>query len=150
MDNSFSKQILLAIMRNMPFWEKIISLSFDHRDKFDKERERIIIYPKIDDIVLIEGDDNYSTIFFTTSYGKSINAINNTSHLRFAKTLKYFDERLEEYGCFFRCNKGAIVNLRHVSLLKYRTVYLNYFDKAIYLSADSVNSFKEAMARLYS
>ena len=137
-------------MRNMPFWEKIVTLSFDHRDKLDNERERIIIYPKVDDIILIEGDDNYSTMYFSTSYGHSIHKINNTGQLRFSKTLKYFDEKFAEYGCFFRCNKGAIVNLRHVSLLKYRTVYLRHIDKAIFLSADSVTSFKQAMLRLHS
>ena len=136
-------------MRNMPFWEKIVTLSFDHRDKFD-ERERIIIYPKVDDIILIEGDDNYSTMHFTTAYGLSINKINNTGQLRFAKTLKYFEEKFEEYGCFFRCNKSSIVNLRHVSLLKYRTVYLRHIDKAIFLSSDSVTAFKHAMTKLHS
>ncbi len=137
-------------MRNMPFWEKIVTLSFDHRDKFDNERERIIIYPKVDDIILIEGDDNYSTMHFTTAYGVSINKINNTGQLRFAKTLKYFEEKFEEYGCFFRCNKSSIVNLRHVSLLKYRTVYLRHIDKAIFLSSDSVTAFKHAMTKLHS
>lgn len=137
-------------MRNMPFWEKIVTLSFDHRDKFDNERERIIIYPKVDDIILIEGDDNYSTMHFSTSYGRSIHKINNTGQLRFAKTLKYFEEKFEEYGCFFRCNKGAIVNLRHVSLLKYRTVYLRHIDKAIFLSSEAVSEFKQAMSKLHS
>lgn len=136
-------------MRNMPFWEKIVTLSFDHRDRFD-ERERIIIYPKVDDIILLEGDDNYSTMHFTTDYRTAINKFNNTGQLRFAKTLKYFDEKFEEYGCFFRCNKSAIVNLRHVSLLKYRTVYLRQMEKAIYLSAESVTAFKQAMIRLHS
>jgi len=136
-------------MRNMPFWEKIITLSFDHRDKSGNERERIIIYPKVDDVVLIEGDDNYSTVHFTHAYGSAISSINSTGHLRFSKTLKYFEERLEEYGCFFRCNKSAIVNLRHVSLLKYRTVHLRHLNRDIYLSAELIQEFKKTMAELY-
>jgi len=134
-------------MRNVPAWENIIPLSFDSRSGYDKERERIIIYPKVSDIVMIEGHDNYSTVYFSSSFQQSLSVINHTNHLRFAKTLKYFEERLKKYGCFFRCSRGAIVNLHHVSLLKYRTIYLHVVDRAVYLSSESIAPFKSAMDR---
>ena len=132
-------------MRNVPSWESIVPLSFDSNSKFDKERERIIIYPKISDIVMIESDNNYSTVYFSSSFEKSLNIFNETNHLRLAKTLKYFEKKLDKYGCFFRCSRGTIVNLYHVSLLKYRTIYLHSIERAVYLSADSVKTFKNAM-----
>ena len=135
-------------MRNVPAWERIIPLSFDSKSNFAKERERIVIYPKVSDIVMIEGDDNYSTVYFSASFQKSLSIINGTNHLRLSKTLKHFEERLDKYGFFFRCSRCTIVNLYHVSLLKYRTVYLHTVDRAVYLSADSVTTFKSAMDRI--
>jgi len=135
-------------MRNVPALDRIIPLSFESKSKFDKERERIIIYPKVSEIVMIEGDDNYSTVYFSPSFQKSLSMINGTGHLRLAKTLKFFEDRLNKYGCFFRCSRGAIVNLHHVSLLKYRTIYLHSVDRAVYLSAESVTPFKSAMDRI--
>jgi len=135
-------------MRNVPVWERIIPLSFDSRSNFDKERERVIIYPKVSDIVMIEGDDNYSTIYFTSSYQKLLGNVSSSGHLRLAKTLKYFEDNLKGYGCFFRCSRGAIINLYHVRLLKYRTIYLHSVERAVFLSGDLVSPFKEAMVRV--
>lgn len=135
-------------MRNVSARDRIIPLSFDHKSNFDKERERIVIYPKVSDIVMIEGDDNYSTIYFSSTFQKPLSAICENNRLRLAKTLKYFEERLNKYGCFFRCSRGTIVNLYHVSLLKYRTVYLHAIDRAVYLSADAVTTFKSAMDKI--
>ena len=94
---------------------------------------------------MIESDNNYSTVYFSSSFEKSLNIFNETNHLRLAKTLKYFEKKLDKYGCFFRCSRGTIVNLYHVSLLKYRTIYLHSIERAVYLSADSVKTFKNAM-----
>ncbi|HXH19575.1 MAG TPA: LytTR family DNA-binding domain-containing protein [Chitinophagales bacterium] len=135
-------------MRNVPVRDRIIPLSFDSKSGFDKQKERIVIYPKVSDIVMIEGDDNYSNVYFTTAFQKSLSAIHGSNHLRISKTLKYFEERLDDFGCFFRCSRGAIINLYHVSLLKYRCVYLSSLDRVVYLSADSVNTFKRAMDRI--
>ena len=125
--------------------ERIIPIPFESKSNHYNEKERIIIYPKANDIVLIEGDDNYSTIYFTDEYLETLDVIKQPNKLRVAKTLKYFEEKLRGYGCFFRCSRGNIVNLYHVRLLKYRTIYLDSIDKAVYLSADLVTGFKTAM-----
>ncbi len=128
----------------MSSFEKIVPLSFDNK-AFDNARERVVIYPKASDIVMIEGNDNYSTVYFTSSYQQSISTVNETPYLKLAKTLKHFEEKLDDYGCFFRCSRGAIVNLFHVRLLKSRTIYLHSVDKAVFLSGDLVSNFKNAM-----
>ncbi len=135
-------------MTNVPTGDRIIPLSFDNKSTVEKERERIVIYPKVNDIVMIEGDDNYSNVYFAVSFQKSLQVIGDSNHLRVSKTLKYFEERLNRYGCFFRCSRGSIVNLYHVSLLKYRTLYLHILDREVYLSADSVTTFKTAMDKI--
>ncbi|GIV34756.1 MAG: hypothetical protein KatS3mg031_2291 [Chitinophagales bacterium] len=127
--------------------EKIVSVSFDCKIH-GSIRERVVIYPRAADIILIEGDDNYSTIHFTAEYQKTLHSILRDPALKVAKTLKYFEEKLRDYGCFFRCSRGAIVNLHYVRLLRSRTIYLHTLDKAVFLSGELVAGFKNAMDRI--
>jgi len=57
-------------------------------------------YPK--EIIRVEGENNYSTIFLV-----------NNSKLLLSKTLKEFEELLEDYG-FIRVHKSHLVNKRHI------------------------------------
>jgi len=53
-------------------------------------------------IVRIEADNNYATIFFLEN-----------SPLTVAKTIKEFSEKLRQFG-FFRAHKSHLINLKHV------------------------------------
>ncbi|HUC80601.1 MAG TPA: LytTR family DNA-binding domain-containing protein [Flavisolibacter sp.] len=55
-----------------------------------------------DDIIRIESNNNYSTIYFT-----------NKPKILVTKTLKTFDEQLSDKG-FFRVHQSHLVNLSHV------------------------------------
>ncbi|MCB0531436.1 MAG: response regulator transcription factor [Lewinellaceae bacterium] len=64
------------------------------------------------DIVKIEGDRNYSTIYLA----------NQKTRIS-AKTLGYFEEILEEKG-FFRCHRSFILNHQHIDKLQKDTFLL--------------------------
>ncbi len=57
----------------------------------------------LNDIIAIQADDTYSKIYIT----------NNTSII-ISKTLKYFENILEDNSCFFRSHRSWIINLKYL------------------------------------
>lgn len=72
---------------------------------------------QLSNIIRIEGDNNYSTFY-----------LNNGSKILVSKTLKEYEERLEQQH-FFRIHKSHIINLNYLSkLLKEDTLLVQLSD----------------------
>ncbi|MCJ8292429.1 MAG: response regulator [Crocinitomicaceae bacterium] len=58
---------------------------------------------ELDSIIAIEADDTYCRVYLT-----------NEKVITVSKTLKYFEELLEENTCFFRSHRSWIINLKYI------------------------------------
>lgn len=105
----------------------------------------ITLFPKLSEVLLVEGENNYSKIFlapdFTGRHGL------HEGHIRIAKNIGYFAARLPAHF-FFRVSKNTLINLLRAIRLENGTIYLDMLQKPVFISPHHVRKFKERMVAL--
>ena len=105
----------------------------------------ITIFPKLSEVLLIEGENNYSKVFLAPQFAATQSL--SQSQIRIAKNIGYFAARLPS-RYFFRVSKNALVNLMRAIRLENGTIYLDMLQKPVFISPHQIKKFKERMIAL--
>lgn len=94
-----------------------------------------ITFVDLEDILFFKADGSYTEVFLKD--GKSILA---------SKSLKHFENTLEEHSDFYRCHKSYIVNIQHISeYIKSDGGYLKVAQYEIGVSQDKVSALLQKL-----
>jgi two-component system LytT family response regulator len=100
---ALEKSIEILTVENYNFPEKELSKIEDKKlDKIVIPSNKGFEVISFKDISYLKADNNYTTLFLTNNQRKVV-----------SKTLKYFDELLDEFG-FYRCHQSFLVQLNQI------------------------------------
>ncbi len=90
---------------------------------------------ELNDVIAIKADDTYTVVF-----------LQNNKTITISKTLKYFENLLEDKPCFFRSHRSWIINLKYVEKInKSKNTVLLYNDLITNISRFKFHDFELAI-----